>query len=87
MTRRTHVVLAAFAVMSLSPPPQGSARPAQTKLEARIADLKAKTAARVASERSRLDVLSPQQRVAAPPVIWRVPGALTQFKVHFDLIG
>src|ERR1700730_2343939 len=53
---------------------------AQTKLEARIADLKAKTAVLVASARARLDTLPPQQHLSAPPAIWRVPGALTEFK-------
>jgi formylglycine-generating enzyme required for sulfatase activity len=57
-----------------------SAGPAQTKLEARIADLKAKTAVLAAAARARLDSLSPQQRLTAPPAIWRVRGALTEFK-------
>jgi hypothetical protein len=43
-----------------------SAGPAQTKLEARIADLKAKTAVLAAAARARLDSLSPQQRLTAP---------------------
>jgi len=56
------------------------ARPAQPKLEAKVANLKVKTAALVASARARLDALSPQQRLSAPPAIWRVPGALTAFR-------
>ena len=52
----------------------------QAKLEADIAELKAKTAALVASALARLNALSPQQRLSAPPAIWRVPGALTEFK-------
>jgi formylglycine-generating enzyme required for sulfatase activity len=56
------------------------AGPAQAKFEARIAELKVKTAALVSSALTRLDTLSPEQRLSAPPVIWRVPGALTQFK-------
>jgi formylglycine-generating enzyme required for sulfatase activity len=68
-------------MISVAAPLQGhSAAPVQAKLEARIAALKAKTAALVVSERARLDALSPQQRLAAPPVISRVPGALTAFR-------
>jgi formylglycine-generating enzyme required for sulfatase activity len=50
------------------------------ELEARIARLKADTAALAASAQSRLDALSPQQRLSAPPAVWRVPGALTEFE-------
>jgi formylglycine-generating enzyme required for sulfatase activity len=49
-------------------------------LEAQIAELKTKTAALVASERARLDGLSAQQRLSAPPAVWRVQGTLTQFR-------
>jgi hypothetical protein len=49
-------------------------RPTQQKLEAQIAALKVETAALVVS--ARLESLSQQQRIAAPPVIFRVPGAL-----------
>jgi formylglycine-generating enzyme required for sulfatase activity len=56
------------------------ARPAQAKFEGRIAEIKAKTAALVSSALTRLNTLSPQQRLSAPPVIWRATGALTQFK-------
>ncbi len=55
------------------------ARPDQPDLEAQFAELKAKTAELVASARTRLDALSPQQRLSEPPAVWRVPGALTQF--------
>jgi formylglycine-generating enzyme required for sulfatase activity len=68
--------IAAGAVMAV-PLPSASAEPA---LQARIDELKAKTAALVASERARLDALSPQERLSAPPVVWRVPGALTEFE-------
>src|ERR1700730_1185876 len=83
MTARALILgIIACAMISAAPQAQGSAetRPAQPKLEARIAELKAKTAALVAAERPRLDALSPQQRLSAPPAIWRVPGALTAFK-------
>ncbi len=42
-------------------------------------DLKTKTAAIVVSGRTRLDALSPQERLAAPPVTWKVPDAITEF--------
>jgi formylglycine-generating enzyme required for sulfatase activity len=77
-TARARLVIIAVAMLALPTP--GGARPPQPKLEARIAELKAKTAALVASARARLEALSPQQRLAAPPAIWRVPGALAAFK-------
>jgi formylglycine-generating enzyme required for sulfatase activity len=52
--------------------------PTRQELEAQIATLKAKTAALVAS--ARLEALSQQQRLPAPPVIFRVPGGLAEFK-------
>jgi formylglycine-generating enzyme required for sulfatase activity len=75
---RASILVIACAMLAL--PAQGSAGPAQPKLEARIAALKAKTAAQVASARAHLDALSPQQRLSAPPEIWRVPDALATFK-------
>jgi formylglycine-generating enzyme required for sulfatase activity len=77
-TARARLVIIAVAMLALPTP--GGARPPQPKLEARIAELKAKTAALVASARAQLEALSPQQRLAAPPAIWRVPGALAAFK-------
>jgi formylglycine-generating enzyme required for sulfatase activity len=71
------IVCAMISVASATP---SEARPSGPKLEARIAGLKAKTAALVASARVDLDALSPEQRLSAPPAIWRVPGALTAFK-------
>jgi formylglycine-generating enzyme required for sulfatase activity len=70
------------AVISIAPDARGDqvSRPAGPELEARIAQLKAETAALVASAQARLDALSPQQRLSAPPAIWRVPGALTEFE-------
>ena len=56
------------------------AGPAEPELEAQIAQLKAKTATLVASARSPLDALSPQDRLSAPPAIWKVPGAITEFR-------
>src|ERR1700694_3900604 len=79
-TRCAHILLIACAVLCLAAPTQGEARRAQPKLEARIAELKAKTAALVAAARTALDALTPQQRLSAPPTVWRVPDALTAFR-------
>src|SRR5450755_1421418 len=54
------------------------ARTTQQELEAQIATVKAETAALVVS--ARLEARSQQQRLSAPPVIFRVPGALAEFK-------
>ena len=85
--RRAHGLLIACAMISLASPISAAARPAQARLrpaqpelEARIAELKAKTAALVAAERPRLEALSPPERLAAPPAVWRVPGGLTDFR-------
>jgi formylglycine-generating enzyme required for sulfatase activity len=78
--RRARLLLIVCSMICLAPGTPGDARAAQPNLEARIAELKAKTAALVASERPHLDALSPQQRLSAPPAIWRVPGAITAFK-------
>jgi len=53
---------------------------AQPALEAQIADFKAATAALVAAGLPALEALSPQKRLAVPPVVWAAPGALTEFK-------
>jgi formylglycine-generating enzyme required for sulfatase activity len=50
----------------------------ERELEAQIATLKSETAALVAS--ARLEAISQQQRISAPPVIFRVPSALAEFK-------
>ena len=52
----------------------------QPPSEAAIADLKAKTEALARAALTRLDALNAQQRLAAPPDIWKVPGAITEFK-------
>ena len=83
MTTRSRTLgITACVVISVALLTQGlaEARPAQPKLEARIAELKTKTAALVASARPALDALTPQQRLSAPPAVWRVPGALAAFK-------
>jgi len=49
-------------------------------LEAEVAELKAKTAALVAAALPRLAALSPSERLAAAPEIWRVSGVVTEFK-------
>jgi formylglycine-generating enzyme required for sulfatase activity len=83
MTVRVHILgIIAFAMISVAPQTQSNAlaRPAKLKLEARIAEVKAKTTALVASARAALDVLTPEQRLSAPPAIWNVLGAVTEFK-------
>jgi formylglycine-generating enzyme required for sulfatase activity len=72
----------AGAVAAITPLAQGNAevRRAPAKLEARIAELKTKTAALVSSALVRLESLSPEQRLSAPTAIWKAPGALTEFK-------
>jgi formylglycine-generating enzyme required for sulfatase activity len=78
MPRALLLIVACAMISAL--PSQGGAGTAKPKLEARIAELKAKTAPLVAAARARLDALSPSQRLSAPPEIWRVPSALTTFK-------
>jgi formylglycine-generating enzyme required for sulfatase activity len=75
---RIYVLIIACALPAW--PAHGRAAPVQPKLEGRIAALKAKTASLVAAGRAHLDALSPQQRLSAPPEIWRVPGAPTTFR-------
>jgi len=74
------LLIIACATMCIASQVRGNeiAQADRLDLEAQFAELKAKTAELVASARTRLD--APQQRLSAPPVIWRVPGALAQFK-------
>jgi formylglycine-generating enzyme required for sulfatase activity len=74
------VAIAACAIFAASHAQSDEvSRPPRPELEAGIAQLKAETGALVASARARLDALRPQQRLSAPPVVWRVPGALAEF--------
>lgn len=73
-------MLACVVVPVVQAPCVAEARPAPSKLDARIADLKAKTAALAAAARARLDTLSKEQRISEAPVIWRVGGAIDAFK-------
>ena len=52
----------------------------QAELERQITELKLKTASLIALESGPLNRLSADQRLAAPPAIWRVPGAIEQFR-------
>jgi formylglycine-generating enzyme required for sulfatase activity len=72
-------LIIACTILALVQPLQG-AGPTRAKLDARIVELKAKSAELVASERARPADLSPQQRLSAPPTIWRVPGAISTFR-------
>src|SRR5205807_2357593 len=56
------------------------AAPAEPDLEAQITQIKARTAALVASERPHHDALPPHERLSAPPVMWKVADAITEFK-------
>jgi len=75
-------VIIAGAMISAAAQAQDAsgARPGQPGLEAQITRLKAETASLVASAQAGLDALSPQQRLSAPPAVWRVPGALAEFR-------
>jgi formylglycine-generating enzyme required for sulfatase activity len=53
---------------------------APSALEVEIAKLKTETAALVASGRTTLDALTPEQRLVALPAIWRVFRGLTEFR-------
>jgi formylglycine-generating enzyme required for sulfatase activity len=79
--QRAHIFGIACAIIAFALNTHGTlAGPAQSKVEARLAQLKAKTATLVASARARLDSLSAQERLSAPPVIWSIRGAPTEFK-------
>src|SRR5262245_17348697 len=69
---RTVMLIVTTCAMLLSGAP---AQMDQPPSEAAIADLKAKSEAFAAAALARLGALTPQQRLAAPPEIWRVPGA------------
>jgi formylglycine-generating enzyme required for sulfatase activity len=75
-------VVIAVAMISTAVQAQGTAGAGldQPELETQIARLKAETAALVAAAQPGLDALSPQQRLSAPPAVWRAPGALAEFK-------
>jgi formylglycine-generating enzyme required for sulfatase activity len=80
---RAPILVIATAIISVAAHAQRSdttdplVRP---NLETEVAELKAKTAAMVATALPRLAALSSQERLAAAPEIWRVPGAVTEFK-------
>jgi formylglycine-generating enzyme required for sulfatase activity len=81
MARAHASAMIAFAVIGAASGMHSAvAAPDESTLDARIAELRAKTATVVASGRARLDTLSAQQRLSAPPAIWRVRGGLTEFK-------
>jgi formylglycine-generating enzyme required for sulfatase activity len=82
MTARVHILGLIIIAIIWAVQTEGNAvaRPAQATSEAQIAQIKAKTATLVASARARLSALSAPERLSAPPAIWKVPGALTEFK-------
>ena len=79
-TTSIHLLIIAGATFALAQGVASNARPARPKPENDFAELKSRSAALVASERKRLDALSAQERLAAPPVVWRVKGAAKEFR-------
>jgi formylglycine-generating enzyme required for sulfatase activity len=80
---RAPILAAAAAIISVAAHAQrsGTIDPlVRPNLEAELAELKAKSAAVVAATLPRLAALSPSERLAAAPEIWRVPGGVTEFK-------
>lgn len=83
MPARAHALTAAGCVAVLVSSQllaQAASDQPGSRLDASVADLKVKTTALVSSGLAQLKALSPQQRLAAPPVIWRVPGAVTELR-------
>jgi formylglycine-generating enzyme required for sulfatase activity len=77
---RVAVIILGAMLSAFSQTHGNTADGAAPSLEARVADLKAKTTALVAAGLAQLTKLPQQQRLAAATVIWRVPAALTEFK-------
>ena len=71
----------AYALISVAAQAQWNVgtRPSKPELEAQIAQLRVESRVLVALAQAGFSALSPQQRLSAPPAIWRVPGALTEF--------
>ena len=80
ISARISGLLATALVAALVLQAQARNRHVQPELEDRIAGLKIRTAALVASALARLDRLTPEQRRAEPPEIWKVAGAVTTFR-------
>jgi formylglycine-generating enzyme required for sulfatase activity len=70
----------AYTVLALAGAHPALADPTPSNLDALLSELETKTAALVASGRVRLDSLSGQERISAPPTIWRVRAGVTEFK-------
>jgi formylglycine-generating enzyme required for sulfatase activity len=80
---RAPILVVAAAIISVAAHAQRSdaADPLmRPNLETEVAELKAKTATMVATALPRLAALSSQERLAAAPEIWRVPGTVSEFK-------
>jgi formylglycine-generating enzyme required for sulfatase activity len=78
LLRRLVLGLTAPAVLALALPHQNAM--ADPALDTKIEELKTKTAELVAAGRAALESRSSQERLSLPPVVWRVPGAVTEFK-------
>jgi formylglycine-generating enzyme required for sulfatase activity len=74
------VLAICFALVATASFAQDKPALSPSNLEAEIARLKTEAAALVASGRTALDALTPEQRLAAPPAIWRASGALREFR-------
>src|SRR5215510_12173514 len=74
------ITLLSIAAQAQRDAQRGDTSLVRPNLEAEIAELKTKTAALAASALPRLAALAQQQRLVAAPEIWRVQGAVTEFK-------
>ena len=74
------VMLSVGACALSSSAAQSEAVNSQPPSEAAIADLKARAETLAKAALSRLQALTAEQRLAAPPEFWTVPGAITEFK-------
>jgi hypothetical protein len=78
--RVAEIIVAGMISIAAQAQDHPGTRPPLPGLQAQIAQLKSETVTLFASARADLDALSPQQRLSAPPAVWRVPGALTEFR-------
>lgn len=79
-TGSIRVLIIAGATLALAHETPSSARPARHKPESDFGQLKTKTAALIAAARKGLDAMPAKERLAAPPIVWRVNGAPKEFR-------
>src|SRR5215813_5933007 len=80
MARAPILAIAVISVAAHAQRSDSTDQLVRPNLEAELTELKSKTAAVAAAAIPRLAALSPSERVAAVPEIWRVQGAVTEFK-------